>query len=168
MFGPGNRGNVFNLLSFISSGKFVMIGNGQNSKSMAYVENVAAFLHFAAGFGPGVHLYNYVDKPDLTMNELVALVRWRLFGKEGVGLRLPLWLGMVAGHAADVAARISGRTLPVSAIRVRKFCATTRFASAAHAVEGFTAQTPLAEAIETTLQREFITPDPDAPVFYTE
>lgn len=168
VFGQGNRGNVFNLLSFISSGKFVMIGNGQNCKSMAYVENVAAFLHFAVGFGPGLHLYNYVDKPDLTMNALVTLVRKRLFGKEGVGLRLPFWLGMAVGHAADLVARTSGKTLPVSAIRVRKFCATTRFASAAHAVDGFAAETSLSDAIETTLQQEFLTPDPDAPIFYTE
>ncbi|MEM4360079.1 MAG: NAD(P)-dependent oxidoreductase, partial [Candidatus Bilamarchaeaceae archaeon] len=43
VFGEGNRGNVYNLLKQIASGRFIMVGNGKNIKSMAYVENVAAF-----------------------------------------------------------------------------------------------------------------------------
>lgn len=50
-----------------------MIGDGHSKKSMAYVGNVAGFLAHALGFGPGVHLYNYVDKPDADMNGLHAL-----------------------------------------------------------------------------------------------
>ena len=38
-------------------------------------------------------LFNYVDTPDLTMNELVSEVRELLKNKKGVGPRLPLWLG---------------------------------------------------------------------------
>ena len=44
IFGEGNRGNVFNLLKQIASGRFLMVGNGENKKSMAYVANVVAFL----------------------------------------------------------------------------------------------------------------------------
>lgn len=73
VFGEQNRGNVYNLLRQIASGKFIMIGSGQNRKSMAYVENVAAFIEHALGFGPGVHIYNYIDKPDFDMNTLVAI-----------------------------------------------------------------------------------------------
>ena len=35
IFGEKNRGNVYNLLKQIASGKFLMIGKGQNRKSMA-------------------------------------------------------------------------------------------------------------------------------------
>ena len=48
VFGEGNRGNVFNLLNQVASGRFIMIGSGKNRKSMAYVENVADFLLHAA------------------------------------------------------------------------------------------------------------------------
>ena len=58
VFGERNRGNVFNLLRQIASGKFVMVGDGLNRKSMAYVENVAAFLEYSLDFKPGVHIYN--------------------------------------------------------------------------------------------------------------
>ena len=44
IFGPGNRGNVYNLLRQIADRRFLMVGTGVNVKSMAYVENVAAFL----------------------------------------------------------------------------------------------------------------------------
>ncbi len=168
VFGPGNRGNVYNLLSFIASGRFLMVGPGTNRKSMAYVDNVAAFLELATTFGPGVHLYNYVDKPDLTMNELVGQVRQTLFGRSDVGPRLPAWLGLAAGTAADVVSRMTNRTLPISAIRLKKFTATTAFASAATTVSGFVPEVTLAEGLARTLQHEFINPDPSAPIFYTE
>ena len=44
IFGEGNRGNVFNLLNQIASGKFLMVGKGENKKSMAYIGNVVAFF----------------------------------------------------------------------------------------------------------------------------
>ena len=47
IFGEQNRGNVYNLLRQIAGGKFPMVGNGKNKKSMAYVENAAAFLEFS-------------------------------------------------------------------------------------------------------------------------
>ena len=74
VFGEGNRGNVYNLLNQIANGTFIMIGNGKNLKSMAYVENVAAFIEYSLSFGPGVHIYNYVDKPDFDMNTLVKTI----------------------------------------------------------------------------------------------
>ena len=65
IFGEGNRGNVYNLLRQIASRRFVMFGDGKNIKSMAYVGNVASFLDHSLSFEPGLHIYNYIDKPDL-------------------------------------------------------------------------------------------------------
>ena len=47
IFGKDNRRNVFNLLSQIASVKFLMIGNGKNKKSMAYIANVVTFWEHA-------------------------------------------------------------------------------------------------------------------------
>ena len=74
IFGEQNRGNVFNLLRQIASGKFIMIGKGKNRKSMGYVENIAAFIEYSMSFKPGVYVYNFIDKPDYTMNSLVKKV----------------------------------------------------------------------------------------------
>ena len=62
IFGERNRGNVYNLLKQISSGKFLMIGNGRNKKSMAYVGNIVAFVKFMIdNKTTGYNVYNYID-----------------------------------------------------------------------------------------------------------
>ena len=109
IFGEGNRGNVFNLLNQIASGKFLMVGKGENKKSMAYIGNIVAFLETCLVTEQKYGTYNYVDTPDLTMNELVSQVRAKLKGKTGVGPRLPYWLGLLLGSTADLVAKLSGK-----------------------------------------------------------
>jgi len=167
IFGEKNRGNVYNLLRQIASGKFLMIGKGQNKKSMAYVQNVADFLAYSTSFGSGEHLYNYVDEPDLDMNKLVALTKFTLFGKKNIGLRLPGWLGAFIGHTFDVASAITGKKFPVSSIRVKKFMANTSFTSTA-ASSGFVPTYSLEAAINRTLRHEFLEDHSDDAVFYSE
>src|SRR5690606_15766636 len=99
-FGPGNRGNIYTLMNQIASGKFFMIGDGENRKSIAYVGNVAAFLAYGLNMNPGYHLYNYADKPDLTMKNMVADIRKEM-GMQGLGPRLPYVLGLAGGTAFD-------------------------------------------------------------------
>lgn len=82
VFGENNRGNVYNLFRQIASGKFLMIGSGDNQKSMAYVENIAAFIHYVTGLSEGKYVFNYIDKPDFTMNELTGIITKALGKKE--------------------------------------------------------------------------------------
>ena len=167
VFGPGNRGNVYSLFRQIALKRFVMVGRGENCKSLAYVDNLVAFLSHATQFGPGVHLFNYVDGPDFTMHDLVSFVRQTLHNTSGTGPRLPFAFGMALGHMADAFAGLTGRSLPISAIRVRKFSSTSAFTSRAHGVKGFVAPVSLHEGLRITLQKEFLNPQPH-PVFYTE
>ena len=71
IFGEGNRGNVYNLLNQIASGRFLMVGKGKNKKSMAYIGNVIAFLEVCISTDQKYGVFNYVDTPDLTMDQLV-------------------------------------------------------------------------------------------------
>lgn len=167
VFGEQNRGNVFNLLRQIASGRFVMIGKGENLKSMAYVENIAAFLKFAITFQPGVHVYNYIDKPDFNMNKLVGLVH-RILGKpEGVGFRLPYAVGYMIGIGFDLIAAITGKRFAISSIRVKKFCANSMF-NTRIGQSGFVPPVPLVEAFERTVKYEFIESHDNESVFYSE
>ena len=168
IFGEGNRGNVFNLLNQIASGKFLMVGKGENKKSMAYIGNIVAFLEACIVTDQKYGLYNYVDTPDLTMNELVSQVRAKLKGKDGVGPRLPYWLGLILGYAADLVAKVSGKNLPVSSIRLKKFASPSEFKSAKSRLDNFQAPFFLNHSIERTLQSEFISPEPNREIFYTE
>ena len=167
IFGEQNRGNVYNLLHQIASGRFIMFGSGTNRKSMAYIQNVAEFLAFCTQFGSGEHLYNYVDQPDLDMNTLVAISRSVLFGQNRVGLRLPAWLGALAGGCFDILAWISGKKLPISSIRVKKFMSTTAF-STSISKTGFEPSCALAKGIERTLRYEFLEDNKGDKLFYSE
>ncbi|MDA8808832.1 NAD-dependent epimerase/dehydratase family protein [Gammaproteobacteria bacterium] len=167
IFGEGNRGNVYNLLRQIASRRFVMFGDGTNRKSMAYVENVAAFIEYSLSFKPGLHIYNYIDKPDFDMNTLISGARKTLFGKTNVGLRLPGFVGIALGYVADLAAMIIRKPLPVSSIRVKKFMGTTQFASSVSDT-GFVAPVSLEEGLGRTLRYEFMEDNSDKRTFETE
>lgn len=167
IFGPGNRGNVYNLLRQIASRRFLMFGEGKNVKSMAYVENVADFIVACLDLAPGVHIYNYVDKPDLTINELVATTRNTLFGKNNCGIRLPAVFAVVVGKLFDNVAFLTKRSFPVSGIRVKKFLSTTQFDSSANKT-GFAPKFSLADGLEKTLRYEFVEDNEELPTFDTE
>jgi nucleoside-diphosphate-sugar epimerase len=154
VFGPGNRGNVYVLLQQIASGRAVIIGNGSNRKSMAYVGNVADFLMHALHFGPGVHVYNYVDKPDIDIRGLLTLVNQTLGTSRT--LRIPYAAGVAAGVACDLAARLTGRQFPISAVRVRKYAANTQFAADRALRTGFKPPYSLRDALVDTIRHEFI------------
>jgi len=167
IFGEGNRGNVYNLLYQVASKRFVMVGNGENRKSMAYVGNVAALLNYTLTFNPGFHLFNYIDKPDLDMNTLVAMVRRTLFNKDNVGIRMPKIVGMALGYIADMVALITGKKLPVSSIRVKKFLATTQFASSIKETK-FEAPFSLSDGLAKTISYEFMEDNSDKKTYVSE
>lgn len=154
VFGEGNRGNVYNLLRQIAAGRFFMVGDGKNFKSMAYVGNVAAFLRHALSFRPGTHILNYVDGPDMDTRSLVEHIR-RCLHRQRTVPRIPLALALAAGRVFDVAARVTGRTFPISAIRVRKFCESTQFLAKRIDSSGFGRPFTLLDALDRTIQFEF-------------
>ena len=155
IFGEDNRGNVYNLLEQLHRGRFIMIGNGLNRKSMAYVGNVSAFIDFKLEQGfKGLEIYNYVDTPDLDMNTLVAEV-CRSKGTQPPKLRLPYALGLLVGKCFDVAASLTGRKFPISSIRIRKFCASTQVDASKVDQSGFIRPFSLTDGLQRTLAHEF-------------
>jgi nucleoside-diphosphate-sugar epimerase len=168
IFGERNRGNVYNLLKQIASGKFLMVGKGTNYKSMAYVGNVAAFIKFHMHSNTtGYRVYNYIDKPDLSMNELVSQVE-RSLNKKLSSVSLPYWLGMLGGFGFDILSLFTRRKFSVSAVRVKKFCATTQFDSSSALNCGFIPPFSLEEGLHNTLEYEFISEDKDGITFESE
>jgi len=167
IFGERNRGNVYNLLKQISSGKFLMIGKGQNKKSMAYVGNVVSFIKNRIDKNePGIEVYNYVDKPDFNMTELISVVQNKI--KVNIPKqKIPYWFGMIAGYCFDLMTFVSGKKLPISSVRVKKFCATTQF-DAAKVHSAFNAPYNLEGGLNKTLEHEFINPQKDDVLFFTE
>ena len=155
IFGEGNRGNVYNLFNQLASGKFMMVGNGKNKKSMAYVGNVAAFLKWNIEENQAAYsVYNYIDKPDYNMLDLVTNFE-NILGRKFPPLSLPYWLGLCGGYCFDILAFITRKNFPISSIRVKKFCAQTVFNSDKMQQSGFQAPYSMPEALKRVIEFEF-------------
>jgi nucleoside-diphosphate-sugar epimerase len=152
VFGEKNRGNVFNLLKQIKSGKFMMIGSGNNKKSMSYIENIVAFIKFLIDQQPvGYQVYNYADTPDLTTTELVNII----FDKINMSKKpknIPYTIGYLGGLAFDICAWITGKKFSVSRVRIQKFCATTQFSAEKVKKTGFIPPYSLKEGLQKTIE----------------
>lgn len=151
VFGEGGGGNVNLLLSRIVSDRFTLVGAGRNVKSLAYVENVAAFLEYSLTFAPGVHVYNYVDKPDMAMDELIAFVRQQAGLDRRLRWRIPYGVALLAAGVADVVGFVAKRRFEISASRVRKFCQSSQFDTAV-AAAGFSPPVSLSDGLVTTVR----------------
>lgn len=170
IFGERNRGNVYNLLKQISYGKFRMIGSGNNKKSMAYVGNIVELVRFFIEKKTnGYNVFNYVDKPDFTMNELVSHIG-NVLEKNIPTTKIPYSLGMLGGYGFDLFAALTRKKLSISSVRVKKFCATTQFDASSVVEAGFKAPFTLGEGLANTLRYEFISKrDPNNDItFITE
>lgn len=167
IFGEKNRGNVYNLLKQISSGKFMMIGKGQNKKSMAYVGNVVALIaDCLSKVKPGYCVYNYADKPDFSMTELVTVIENKMNIKIPK-FKIPYWIGIIGGYGFDLVSCITAKKFSISSVRVKKFCATTQF-NATKVHSNFKAPYTLKDGLDLTLEHEFINPKQDDILFYSE
>jgi len=155
IFGEKNRGNVFNLLNQMASGKFIMVGSGENKKSMGYVCNLSKFLTLTVNNEPGTHVFNYTDQPDFTMNELVKLVNQTLSNGSSSSFRLPYAIGLAGGYMFDALAKVMGKQLPISAIRIKKFCANTMIEGEKVRQTGFVSPYTLEEGLQRMIEHEF-------------
>ena len=158
IFGEHNRGNVYNLLKQIASGRFLMIGKGNNKKSMSYIGNIVAFIEFLiTERTSGYEVYNYVDTPDFTTNDLVAQTS-QVLGKRIPMIRIPYACGMLAGYGFTLLALVLRKKLPISAIRVKKFCAETQYDASKAIKTGFIKPYTIEEGLKRTLLAEFGNP----------
>lgn len=151
VFGPRNRGNVYNLLRQVVAGSFVMAGNGNNKKSMAFIENVAHFIRYLLQHNSqSYHVFNYADKPDLSMNELLKITG-SILHKKTTTIRIPYWLAYAGGLLFDMAGRLTGKQFTVSGVRVKKFCASTQFSASKAEATGFKPPCTLQQGLVVTI-----------------
>ncbi len=155
VFGEGNRGNIYNLLKQIHSGKFVNIGKGDNKKSIGYVGNIAAFLASLANKKTTVDIYNYADKPDMSAKEMTNYIQKEL-GRDNKIPTVPYFVGLMGGYAFDILSKITGKKYPVSSIRIKKFTADTSIDTTKLEKSGFKRPYTLQEGFTKTIQNEFL------------
>ena len=132
---------------------------------MCYVGNVADFIKWnLQNTSKGYRIYNYIDKPDLSMNELLDTVS-EILEKKLPSIKVPYFIGMLGGYGFDLLAFITRKKLSISSVRVKKFCATTQFDSSKMLNSGFVPPFSLKESLSRTIKHEFIDPKKDEPIF---
>ena len=144
-----------------------MVGSGENAKSMAYVENVASFIKYSLDFNPGVHIYNYIDKPDFTMNELVSNINKTLGRSEKIKYRLPYQSIFLISKVIDLVALFTNKKFNISSIRINKFCQNTVFNSSIEET-GFKAPVDLEDGFKKTIYYEFLEDNKNEVTYYGE
>jgi nucleoside-diphosphate-sugar epimerase len=154
IFGEGNRGNIYNLIKQVHSGKFIMIGKGQNKKSIGYVGNIAGFLAYLAKNKSGLEIYNFADKPDMSAKKMVDFIQKSL-GREKKIPSLPYFIGILGGYTFDILSLLTGKKFTVSSIRIKKFAADTTINTDRLQNSGYTPPYSFKEGLERTVKYEF-------------
>lgn len=153
VFGPGNpdNTNVYRLIDAIYRRRFVMIGDGSNTKTVSYLPNlIEATMFLLDRPAPGVDKYIYVDSPALTTRQLVTHI-YEALGKDSPTWNLPLPLARSLAYPSDLLARLTGVDLPITSARIQKFCRSTYFDRVALDRTGFNPTYSPSEAIRATV-----------------
>lgn len=155
VYGPGNRGNIYNLFSQINSGRFMMIGNGNQIKSITFVENIAQFLLQLINYDiDKIEFFNFSDSPSITINQLVKEVSSKLDVRVPK-FKIPYLLGLIVGYIFDIISLLVGKKLFLSSIRVKKFNSPSHYNSD-KAMKIFKNPIPSEIGLEKTLRKEFL------------
>lgn len=151
VFGPNSKANIFRLIRQVCDGRFIMIGNGENIKSIAYVENLASATVFAIeNCSKGIHIFNYADEPHMKTNELVALI-CKLSGRGSIKFHIPLELAIAGGKIFDVLGKITGKDFPITGTRMKKFATSTYHKAEKIRAQGFIAQHSIEDGLKINI-----------------
>jgi len=154
IFGENNRGNFYNLIKTIDEKKFLMVGNGKNFKSLAYVKNFAEFLYYLINFKriSSFHLINYSDTPHMTIKEIVNYIYECLKIRKSF-FYIPKLPVLILFKILDLFPFLKNR-LSISYIRIKKFTSTTLLESKFDKL-GFVPNYSIKEGIRNMIQSEF-------------
>ena len=81
--------------------------------------------------GEETKVFNYADKPDLTVNEIVSIICDELPGKKPPRLGFPMWLGVLGAAPFSFLTWLTGKNFPVNIKRVKKLTLPTRVSAQA-------------------------------------
>jgi nucleoside-diphosphate-sugar epimerase len=129
-----------------------MVGRGCNRKSLAYVQNLADFILYTIKDKSGIHIYNYADKPDLSVREFVNIIKKEL-GQPKTDIYIPFLIAYIVGCMADLFSFLLRKEMVLSSARVMKFTMPSTFSRKKG--EEFNPHFELKKAIRKTISYEF-------------
>ncbi len=129
IYGPANQANILAMTRAIDRGIFLLVGRNDNVKSIVSAKNlVAAVVHVIRIAGPGLALYNVVDRESYTVRDLADMMS-RALGKKRGPRSLPVLIAYIAALVCEGFKRVTGRSLPLTKSRLRALLETSHFSA---------------------------------------
>ncbi len=151
VFGPWNYANMYRLIDSVAKRRYIRVGDGRNTKSVGYVENVAeATLFLIDRMKAGIELFNYADSPHLTTGELVQCIAANLQVNVPF-FRIPKSMALASAFPFDVLAKATGKDLPLTAKRIEKFTSPTHHLAEKIRAIGYEPPYSIEDGIEKTV-----------------
>ncbi len=149
VYGPGNKGNMYRMIQAIDRGRFILLGKGENKRSMVHVGNVVeAALAAAQRQGPQDRVYIVTDGVDYTLRKLYFEIS-RALGKRPLPFHMPLPVAKALAMIGD----LTGRPLPLDSAILSRLSETLTFSPRRLMDEtGFEPQYNLSNSIGETVK----------------
>jgi len=153
VYGPGNKGNMLRMIDAINRRRFLVIGKGDNKRSMVYVENVVdAAITVAYHQEADGEVFIVTDGTDYSVLDLYRTIS-RSLGITPLRLQVPAPIARLAGGAFDLASKASGRDLPYNSQVLNRLTASLTFsAKKIQEAVGFRPRYDLCEGMKETVR----------------
>ncbi len=153
VYGSGNKGNVYKIMSAIDKGRFIMMGRGENRRSMVYVGNVVdASLKIAGNDKADGKVYIVTDGIDYTVKQLYETIA-RGLSKRTFPFYIPMSIARLFALAGDAGSSVFGKALPFNTDILNKLTDPLVFSSLKLQEElGFMPRYNLSNTIDKTVK----------------
>ncbi len=152
IFGPDNYANMYHLINKVISKKFIFIGAGINIKSIAYIKNLVKAISFLMNNleNETFDIFNYSDEPQLMIKQIVQKIAF--YGNINMTkIKIPLVLAIILTWPLDLFEKITGKIIPITSKRIKKFNTATHFESKKIRDFGYIQEIDLDEAFKETV-----------------
>lgn len=127
IYGKHNFANMYNLINQMHKFPWFMVGDGSHIKSMVALENMVDITWFMLDkFSPGVQNFNCIDKPYLTVKQLMEIIASNP-GFKLPSIIIPLKTAIAIGKFFDLVGKLLKKDLPINSDRMKKFGTSTDY-----------------------------------------
>lgn len=148
IYGPYNFANVYKLIDMMHRKPFLKVGSGNHIKAVVSISTVVDMIIYALSLlKPGYQHFNSVDRPYITLAELMKIVAKNPQFKIPP-ISIPPFMAILIGYLFDVPSKLAGIDLPVNSDRMRKLSTSTPFKADKIHEAGFVQVNTIEESIK--------------------
>jgi len=153
VYGPGNKGNILRMIDAVARRRFLVVGKGENTRSMVYVENVIdAAIAVAYREEADGETFIVTDGREYSVLVLYQTIS-KYLGIRPLPLRIPMIIARPAGRVLDLAGSVAGINLPINSQVIKRLTASQVFSSKKiEALLGFSPRYDLSEGMAETVR----------------